>query len=102
MRSYLPKYFGRYKVLERIGTVACKLELPSSAAIHPVFHVSQLKKELGDHTQVHQLVSYLNENYEWLTQREEVFGYRKNPATKEWEVLISWKGLLPREAAWEV
>ncbi|KAA0031781.1 neutral ceramidase-like isoform X2 [Cucumis melo var. makuwa] len=81
----LPKYFGPYKVLERIRTVACKLELPSSAAIHPVFHVSQLKKVLGDHTQVHQLVSYLNENYEWLTQREEVFGYRKNPATNEWE-----------------
>ena len=44
-----PRYIGPYRILQRIGQVAYELELPQNlAVVHPVFHVSMLKKFMGD------------------------------------------------------
>jgi hypothetical protein len=42
-----PKYFGPYKVLQCIGEVAYKVQLPNRVCIHDVFHVTFLKKFEG-------------------------------------------------------
>ncbi|WMV15000.1 hypothetical protein MTR67_008385 [Solanum verrucosum] len=44
-----PRYIGPNRISKRIGNVAYELELlPELTAVHPVFHISMLKKCIGD------------------------------------------------------
>jgi len=45
------KCYDPFEILSHIGLVAYKLQLPQSARIHLVFHISLLKKFQGDPSQ---------------------------------------------------
>jgi hypothetical protein len=55
-----PKYYGPYKVLQKIGTMVYKLELPASLQIHPIFHVSCLKRVIGDKIPIQKILQELD------------------------------------------
>jgi hypothetical protein len=39
-----PKFYGPYTMLKHVGSMAYQLALPSQLKLHPIFHVSFLKK----------------------------------------------------------
>ena len=48
-----PKYIGPYEIIQRVGKVAYKLDLPNELErVHNVFHVSQIRKYIPDVTHV--------------------------------------------------
>ncbi|KAL6225843.1 hypothetical protein ACLB2K_004692 [Fragaria x ananassa] len=48
-----PRYIGPYEIIERVGSLAYRLVLPSELSrIHNVFHVSMLRKFIADPSHV--------------------------------------------------
>lgn len=97
------KYFGPYTVLERIGAVAYRLQLPVSAQVHPVFHVSQLKPFTPNYTPVYtdipavpDLTTVAPVPVAILDRRM----VRKGNAAAP-QVLIQWAHVPPERATWE-
>ena len=44
-----PRYIGPFEVLKRVGELAYELTLPRGlSGVHPIFHVSMLKRYHGD------------------------------------------------------
>jgi hypothetical protein len=94
------KYYGPYQIMERIGVVAYRLSLPSSSAVHPVFHVSQLKQHVG-----HKIVydDWPVPHPEPGLQPQAILDRRmvRHHNQAATQVLIHWKTLSPSEATWE-
>ena len=67
-----PKYYGPYKVLQNIGSMAYKLELPASLQVHPFFHVSCLKKVIDDKLPVQTILPELDEKGKIILEPKEI------------------------------
>jgi hypothetical protein len=56
-----PKFYGPSTILKHVGPMAYKLALPSHSNLHPVFHVSCLKKMIGTKCQIQTSLPKLDE-----------------------------------------
>lgn len=96
------KYYGPYQVIQRIGNVAYKLSLLAHVAIHPTFHVSQLKPcyavpEVLNHPPLVDIANpYCVEPDKVLARRMIKMG---NKAVAQ--ILVQWKDMPSEQATWE-
>jgi hypothetical protein len=67
-----PKYYGPYMVLQRIGSMAYKLELPPYSRVHLVFHVSFLNKVIGNKIPVQTILPEINEEGKIILEPETI------------------------------
>ena len=94
-----PRFYGSYKVLCRIGSLAYELQLPDYSRIHPVFHVSQLKQSCGSHSPL-ELPHQLIDDLEMRATPKALLKWRYNSAGKL-EVLVLWDKLPDSDSTWE-
>lgn len=97
------RFYGPFKVLERIGEIAYKLELPSSSRLHPVFHISVLKLRVGDPTFLSQDLPEFDTDGKADLQPMAALQYRQQQRGRKqvWQVLVHWRGMSKEEATWE-
>ena len=101
-----PKYVRLFEILERIGKVAYRLALPPNFPnVHPVFHVSMLRKYLSgpSHVIQPQVVQLSDElSYEEkpvaITDRQ----VRKLRSKEIPMVKVVWQNHSSEEATWEL
>lgn len=102
-----PKYCGPFLVLEKIGIVAYKLQLPPAARIHDTIHVSLLKR-VGQSDQGARVLKELPEclrktNFQTSLEPEKIlerkYAKKKNKAVTVW--LVKWRDRPEEDASWE-
>ena len=98
-----PKFYGPYKILRRVGEVAYVLELPKSSKIHNTFHVSSLKRVVGQKVTVQTELPELDEEGKLQLEPEAILERRTRQLRHRniTEYLIKWQRLPPEDATWE-
>lgn len=97
------KFYGPFMVLNKMRKVAYKLQLPDNVGIHPVFHVSQLKKHCRSKVVPSPELSLVGKDGRIKIEPIEVLETRALPRTNllvtQW--LVQWLNLSSENATWE-
>ena len=90
-------------MLQKVGAVSYKLDLPPEAKIHPVFHVSCLKLKLGQKVHPTPTLPFVDADGQVCVEPIKVLQTRSRSlrSRKIIEVLVQWTGCSSEDATWE-
>ncbi|KAJ4821432.1 polyprotein [Rhynchospora pubera] len=96
------KYYGPFEIIEKIGPVAYKLNLPTGSQIHPVFHVSQLKKKVGENGKITPNLPMMGPAGNLRNKPVKILGRRmiKRNNAAVVQALIQWSTQTEEDASW--
>ena len=96
----MPRWIGPFKVLETVGKVAYRMELPLELKMHPVFHVSLLQPwNGGGRVQPPPPMVLVGGQVIWTIDR--ILDHRSGKRKNLKEFLISWADYDPSHDSWE-
>ncbi|XP_050229269.1 uncharacterized protein LOC126678413 [Mercurialis annua] len=100
-----PRYVGPYEIVERVGAVAYKLALPADMSqVHPVFHISMLRKYISDPSHIIQSQSVeVNEELSYEEEPMQIIDTQvRKLRTKEIPMVkVLWRNHSVEECTWE-
>ncbi|XP_057451083.1 uncharacterized protein LOC130742989 [Lotus japonicus] len=100
-----PRSIGPFEVLERVGSVSYRLALPPDlSAVHPVFHVSMLRKYLYDPSHVIRHEDVQLDDHLSYTEHPVAIVDRQVKCLRSKDVgsvKVLWRGPSGEEATWE-
>jgi hypothetical protein len=90
-------------VIKRVREVAYELELPEGSRIHNIFHVSCLKKALGQQVTPSTDLPPLDEEGQLVLTPERIIDIRERRLRSRVirEYLVMWRGFPAEDATWE-
>jgi hypothetical protein len=98
-----PHFYRPYKVIRRVGEVAYEMELPEGSRIHNTFHVSCLKKALGQQVTTSTDLPPLDEEGQLVLAPKRIVDVREQRLRSRVirEYLVVWRGFPTEDATWE-
>jgi hypothetical protein len=98
-----PRFYGPYTIMRRVAEVAYELEVPEGSKINNMFHISCLKKEVGQFINTSEELPPLDEVGQLELVLEEVLEFQKQKLRSMVirECSIRWRGLPVDDATWE-
>jgi len=93
------RYYGPFTVIDCVGAVAYKLQLPAACRIHPVVHISELKRHVPPSVRIEDDITQIPDDPN--VQDVPIHALLGKGSRVVHQILVQWNSLPASLATWE-